>query len=195
MRISTDTTARIAVLALCVAIVIMRLLRPEIAFDGASLGALALAALIAIAPVLRERPRADQPDSGEPLRLRTVSELKQSIAEAGLLLDESRGAYGPLSETRPLELALAGARATLGLRLKALTEQARLDAHGADAAGCLNALNTAGVTTGEQYRALDGLLKLLEQAARPGTQPEPHAAEELLATAIGVIEMLDGTLS
>ena len=53
MRMTTDTTARMAVLTLCVAIVIMRLLRPEIAFDGASLGALALAALIAIAPVLR----------------------------------------------------------------------------------------------------------------------------------------------
>lgn len=195
MRMTTDATARMAVLALCVTIVIMRLLRPDIAFDATSLGALALAALIAIAPALRERTRDGQPDASEPLRLRTVSSLRQSIADAGLLLDESRGAYAALNETRPLELALAGARATLGLRLKSLTEQARLDSHGADAAGCLNALNTAGVTTGEQYRALDGLLKLLEQAARPGVQAEPHAAEELLATAIGVIEMLDGTMN
>ena len=195
MRMTTDTTARMAVLTLCVAIVIMRLLRPEIAFDGASLGALALAALIAIAPVLRERSRDGQAEAVEPLRLRTVSALKQSISDAGLLLDESRGTYASLNETRPLELALAGARATLGLRLKSLTEQARLDSHGADAASCLNALNTAGVTTGEQFRALDGLLKLLEQSTRPGAQAEPHAAEELLSTAIGVIEMLDGTLS
>ena len=75
-----------------------------------------------------------------------MSALRQSISDAGLLLDESRGTYASLNETRPLELALAGARATLGLRLKSLTEQARLDSHGADAASCLNALNTAGVT-------------------------------------------------
>ena len=62
------------------AIVIMRLLRPEIAFDGASLGALALAALIAIAPVLRERSRDGQAEAGEPLQLRTVSALRQSIS-------------------------------------------------------------------------------------------------------------------
>lgn len=194
MRISTDNTARMAVLALCVLIVIVRLLQPDIAFDATSLGALALAALIAIAPAVRERASGGQASAGGTLELRAVHALRRNIADAGLLLDESRGAYSTLSETRPLELALAGAYATLSLRLKALTEQARLDSHGADAHGCLNALNSAGVTTGEQYRALDELLRLLEQASASGAQAEPHAAEELLAAAIGVIEMLDGTL-
>ncbi|MGN1069401.1 MAG: hypothetical protein ACI4P5_03215 [Candidatus Fimadaptatus sp.] len=62
MNVNTDNTARIVVLSLCVCIVIMRLLRPDLPFDACSLGALALAALIAVLPTVtsacaKARPR------------------------------------------------------------------------------------------------------------------------------------------
>ena len=71
MKLNTDNTARLVVLMLCVSIVIMRLLKPSITFDACSLGALAVAGLIAIAPVWRggtakthgEGPSADEVDA------------------------------------------------------------------------------------------------------------------------------------
>lgn len=186
MSINTDNTARIIVFALCICIVIMRLLDPSIAFDACSLGALALAALIALAPAVRiGRARASSVPSAHD-----VDELISKAESAGLLMGESKGAYAALNATRPMALALAGARATLSLRLKALVDQARLDSHGAEAESCLGALNTAGVTTDAQHAALTELMRMLscEDAH------ESPAAASLLETTIRIIEMLDGTL-
>ena len=187
MKLNTDNTARLVVLMLCVSIVIMRLLKPSITFDACSLGALAVAGLVAIAPVWRggtanthgEGPSADKVDA---LRARTEA--------AGLLMAESHGAYAALKDTRPVSLALSGARATLALRLKSLTDQARLDARYASADSSLAALNSAGITTDDQHAALKELMRLLESAGDADTE----AGVRLLDIAIRVIEMLDGTL-
>lgn len=195
MRIISDTTARVAVLILCVLIVIMRLLRPDIPFDACSLGALALAALIAIAPIFRESPHTYADGKPSQLEARDVEALRHDADAAGLLLADSRGEYAALGETRPLELALAGARVTLCLRLKSLTDQANVEPVGADADSCLNALNSAGITTGEQFRTIGKLLNLLALGARPSTQADERTAKALLDLSIRIIEMLDGTLT
>ena len=187
MKLNTDNTARLVVLMLCVSIVIMRLLKPSITFDACSLGALAVAGLIAIAPVWRggtanthgECPSADEVDA-----------LRARAEAAGLLMAESHGAYAALKDTRPVSLALSGARATLALRLKSLTDQARLDARDASADSSLAALNSAGITTDDQHAALKELMRLLESAGNADTE----AGVRLLDIAIRVIEMLDGTL-
>lgn len=187
MRAESDNTARVIVLTLCVFIVMIRLVRPQIEFDAYSLGALAVAALVAVVPVFA-RPRRQ--GGGANLSADDVRALKKQVESAGLLMADSTDAYTMLKETRPYSAAVAGAYTTLGLRLKALTEQARLESHGADAAGCLAVLNSAGITTGEQYEALMSLLRLL----KTGSQEDFPADEQLLETAIGVIEMLDGTI-
>lgn len=187
MNVNTDNTARIVVLSLCVCIVIMRLLRPDLPFDACSLGALALAALIAVLPSVRNAHAEARP---QPPRPSEVEALRAAAESAGLLIAESRGAYLALRSLRPTGTALAGARATLALRLRALTDHARLDAHGDDAEHCLAALHGAGVTTDEQHEALCELDRLLAL----GAQVDSPASEPLLDVAIGVIEMLDGTL-
>lgn len=187
MKWNTDNTARLVVLMLCVGIVIMRLLNPNIAFDACSLGALAVAGLIAIAPVWRGGAGAARE---EGVSVAAVDALRARAESAGLLMAESHGAYAALSDMRPVSLALAGARATLALRIKSLVDQARLDARDAGAESCLAALNAAGITTDEQYAALKELMKLLMCAGDADTEAE----RQLLAMAISVIEMLDGTL-
>ena len=189
MTTRTDNTLRIIVLAMCLFIVVARLLNPAIKFDACSLGALALAALISVAPAF-ERAAAHGAGAGG-LTEDEVKALKAQLESAGLLLAESTGMYSMLRDTRPVSSAVAGAYTTLGLRLKALTEHARLESHDADAVGCLAALNAAGVTTAEQYDALMALLRTL----KAGSQDDYPAGEELLEVAISVIEMLDGTLA
>ena len=187
MNVNTDNTARIVVLSLCVCIVIMRLLRPDLPFDACSLGALALAALVAVLPTVTSACAKARP---RELRAGEVEALRASAESAGLLIAESSGAYAALRALRPVTAALAGARATLALRLRALPARARLDAHGDDMEHCLVALHGAGVTTDEQHSALSELERLLAL----GAQAESPANDALLELAIGVIEMLDGTL-
>ena len=187
MRFNTDNTARLIVLMLCIFIVIMRLIQPAIPFDACSLGALAVAGLIAVMPIWRGgfgNRRGDGPSAD------AVDALRARADAAGLLMAESHGAYAALRDTHPTSLALSGAHAVLTLRLKALTDQARLDAHDASAPSCLAALHTAGITTADQHAALRELLRLLDNAGEADTE----ACTRLLDIAIRVIEMLDGTL-
>ena len=95
MRMTTDTTARMAVLTLCVAIVIMRLLRPEIAFDAHRWERWRLAALIAIAPVLRERSRDGQAEAGEPAPVAHGERTQTEHIGRGTVAGRVRAAHTP----------------------------------------------------------------------------------------------------
>ena len=96
MKLNTDNTARLVVLMLCVSIVIMRLLKPSIPFDACSLGALAVAGLIAIAPVWRggtakthgEGPSADDVDA-----LRAAAIDAQAMLSVDVCAEYFRGCF------------------------------------------------------------------------------------------------------